>query len=249
MHPNYVYSALLESYCIALVCSVESKISLASGGFTYLWMRNSSILDLFVVFEVYLHQTSLSRYGLWPGTDQHSPTPPGRCYRSVWLCSALSPTLCCTANSCRRICRLNVVCVAKCDQIIDVFCTGNNKVTMKLDVNRYLVNLTKWTSMISRNLDNCHFAFVATQLFSSGGNVKTLKQTLLNFKEVELIDLPTDGTQHYICCQWRHQCQTLLTRELSLFAVVSTFDVTHVWTGLVGAVAFYHLAGEGRVPW
>jgi len=72
---------------------------------------------------------------------------------------------------------------------------------MKLDVNRYLVNLTKWTSMISRNLDNCHFAFVATQLFSFGGNVKTLKQTLLNFKEVELIDLPTDGTQHYICCQ------------------------------------------------
>jgi len=100
------------------------------------------------------------------GTDQHSPTPPARCCCSVR--PAGSPTFCCTANSCRRICRLNVVCVAKCDQIIDVFCTGNNKVTMKLDVNRYLVNLTKWTSMISRNLDNCHFAFVATQLFSSG---------------------------------------------------------------------------------
>lgn len=165
MHQNYVYSALLESYCIALVCFVESKISLGSGNFPYLWIRNSSILGLlFVVLEeVYLHQTSLSRYGFWPGDR---PTPPAR-----WCCSvrpAGSPTFCCTANSCRRICRLSVVCVVKCDQIIDVFCTGNNKVTMKLDVNRYLVNLTKWTSMISRNLDNCHFAFVATQLFSSG---------------------------------------------------------------------------------
>jgi len=129
------------------------------------------VTPVFLTYLLYLRRCIFTRlhyldrdYG--QGTDQHSPTPPARCCRSVR--PAGSPTFCCTANSCRRICRLNVVCVAKCDQIIDVFCTGNNKVTMKLDVNRYLVNLTKWTSMISRNLDNCHFAFVATQLFSSG---------------------------------------------------------------------------------
>jgi len=101
------------------------------------------------------------------GTDQHSPTPPARCCCSVR--PAGSPTFCCrycefvSSNMSSQCClcremRPNYRC----------FCTGNNKVTMKLDVNRYLVNLTKWTSMISRNLDNCHFAFVATQLFSSG---------------------------------------------------------------------------------